>query len=207
MHCICVVCVCHHGVLGVQRTTPSRVCSRQRGCSAEREHSEGSVMSGVHCFSTDHGREGLGRIGLFRKGFFNIQYIIIIKLPNLAIASTPSAPRPTGAAERGIYSTVLCTRGTTTTTYASSSWQVRARHAVPYTKSAMHPVFSLPGVSKFAVHEWCCVTHPVLGQQIWIWLRSCCSICPATPWIPANQGRKHAQRDGGCYDACISSAQ
>jgi hypothetical protein len=27
--------------------------------------------------------------------------IIIIKLPNQAIASTPSAPRPTGAAERG----------------------------------------------------------------------------------------------------------
>jgi hypothetical protein len=28
-------------------------------------------------------------------------FIIIIKLPNQAIASTPSAPRPTGAAETG----------------------------------------------------------------------------------------------------------
>jgi hypothetical protein len=33
-------------------------------------------MSGVHCFSTAYGREGLGRIGLFRKGFVTYSTVL-----------------------------------------------------------------------------------------------------------------------------------
>jgi hypothetical protein len=52
--------------------------------------------------------------------------IIIIKLPDQAIASTPSAPLPPGAEERGTYSSILLVAGTCwsadTLVYQHSHW-------------------------------------------------------------------------------------
>jgi hypothetical protein len=51
----------------------------------------------VHNHVTDRTNQGMH----WHSASNIIIIIIIIKLPNQAIASTPSAPRPTGAAERG----------------------------------------------------------------------------------------------------------